>query len=227
MKKIVILFIALISFVNLKAQDGEIGPFVGGAFYIGEINPSKVFYSPSLVYGGVFRHNFSERYALRIEGSHTVLSGNDADSEYAYQLERNYSFSTRLTDLSAGIELNFLPYDKQEQSSKYFTPYVYSGVSFLVVSENKDPFTFAIPFGFGFKFAASKKISIGAEWTIRKTFTDYIDKISDDYISASRTTYENKQRSYSGDNDWYSYAGIIITFQIFSTESSCPAYSSR
>jgi hypothetical protein len=225
MKKIVLIFIVVFSFFFAKAQDGELGPIVGASFYIGEINQSKVFYMPSLVYGVVFRHNFHQRFSLRIEGTHTNLKANDANSQSEYQIERNYSFNTKLTDLAAGIEFNFLPYDKSDQNSKYFTPYIFAGASFLVVPENEDPFTFAFPFGFGFKYAVSKKISFGAEWTIRKTFTDFIDKIDDDYITSVRTTYENKQRSYNRNNDWFSYAGAVVTIQIFESENACPAYN--
>lgn len=224
MKKILVFIIFFSSIIGLKAQDGELGPFVGTAFYIGEINQSKAFYSPALVYGGIFRHNFSDRYALRIEATHTTLTGDDANSSYQYQLERNFRFNTELTDLSAGAEFNFLPYDKNDKYSKYFTPYVFVGLSFLIVPENEDPFTFAVPFAFGFKYAVTEKISLGGEWSCRKTFSDYIDQINDDYISSSRTTYENKQRSYNPNNDWYSYLGVVLTVQIFSTENACPAY---
>lgn len=224
MKKIFLTLLVALSFVFAKAQDGDLGPIVGGAFYVGEINQSKAFYMPSLIYGAVFKHNFHERFSLRIEGIHTTLKGNDANSKYAYQLERNFSFNTTLTDLSAGIEFNFLPFDKSEQFSKYFTPYIFTGLSFLVVSENEDPFTFSVPFTFGMKFAASKKITIGTEMSARKTFTDYLDNIENDVISEIRTTYENKQRSYNKNNDWYFYAGVYLMIQIFDTENACPAY---
>jgi hypothetical protein len=225
MKKLIIISIFFITAISLKAQqDGELGPFVGGSFYIGEINQSKVFHSPSLAYGVVFRHNFHERIAFRIEGIHTQLKASDSKSKYAYQIERNYSFTNKITDLAAGVEFNFLPYDKNDQAIKYFTPYTYLGLSFLIAPENQKAFTFAVPFGVGFKFAATKKISIGAEWTMRRTFTDFIDKIVEDNPTSIRTTYENKQRSYNYNKDWYSFAGVIITVQIFRNVNPCPAY---
>jgi hypothetical protein len=41
---------------------------------------------------------------------------------------------------------------------------------------------FAIPFGIGFKYALDKKSSIGLEYGLRKTFTDYIDDVSTTYV---------------------------------------------
>jgi len=224
MKKIILSVFLIFSILISKAQNGELGIYGGAAFYIGEINQSKLFFMPSIVYGVVFRHNLNERIAFRIEGTHTNLKASDTKSKNLYQLERGKSFNSPITDLSTGVEFNFIPYDKRELLTKYFTPYIYTGVSFLVVPENKDAFTFAIPFAFGFKYAANKKVSIGAEWSIRKTFTDYIDQIDEDYVSQLRTTYENKQRSYNANNDWYSYAGIVLTVQLFKSEDSCPAY---
>jgi len=224
MKKIFLSIIIIFSIILVKAQSGEIGPYVGASFYIGEINPSRLFFMPSLVYGVVFRHNLNERISFRIEGSHTNLKGSDTKSNNLYQLERGKSFNSPVTDLATGIEFNFFPYNKKDQQTKYFTPYVFVGASFLVIPENKDAFSFAIPYAFGFKYAVNKKVSLGAEWSIRKTFTDYIDQLDEDYISNLRTTYENKQRSYNPNNDWYSFAGVILTVQLFKSEDSCPAY---
>ena len=42
-------------------------------------------------------------------------------------------------------------------------------------------FNVAIPIGLGFHYAVNKRISIGAELSVRKTFTDYIDGVSGNY----------------------------------------------
>lgn len=103
----------------------------------------------------------------------------------------------------------------------------------------------AIPFGIGAKFSVSKNIAIAAEWGLRKTFTDYIDDISGTYadplilaaensvisaILSDRTIYGpneepysnvGKQRGDSSTKDWYSFAGITITFRIKTKSDSC------
>ena len=39
----------------------------------------------------------------------------------------------------------------------------------------------SIPFGFGFKYRITNKISVAAEFGISKTFTDYLDDVSTTY----------------------------------------------
>lgn len=41
---------------------------------------------------------------------------------------------------------------------------------------------FTIPFGIGMKYALDKKSSIGLEYGLRKTFTDYMDDVSTTYV---------------------------------------------
>lgn len=41
---------------------------------------------------------------------------------------------------------------------------------------------FTIPFGVGMKYALDKKSSIGLEYGLRKTFTDYMDDVSTSYV---------------------------------------------
>lgn len=41
---------------------------------------------------------------------------------------------------------------------------------------------FTIPFGIGMKYALDKKSSIGLEYGLRKTFTDYMDDVSTSYV---------------------------------------------
>ncbi len=109
----------------------------------------------------------------------------------------------------------------------------------------------AIPFGIGFKYSISKAVCIALEWGIRKTFTDYLDDISATYVDpttlqaehgkiavslADRTnelidpntgTYmprhvEYESRGNSATKDWYSFAGITVTFKLgYNSKPSC------
>lgn len=118
---------------------------------------------------------------------------------------------------------------------------------------DKKPYSlggFAIPFGVGAKLSLGKSFCLGFEWGMRKTFTDYIDDISTTYadpvilaaentpisaVLADRTIfgideepYSNvgKQRGDSSTNDWYSFAGVTVTFKIRTGKSSCEGMSS-
>jgi hypothetical protein len=118
---------------------------------------------------------------------------------------------------------------------------------------DRKPYTlgsFSIPFGIGAKFSIGKTVCIGMEWGMRKTFTDYLDDISTTYADplilaaentpvaaqlADRTIFGptdepvsnvGKQRGDSSTNDWYSFAGITVTFKIKTSRESCEGMSS-
>lgn len=117
----------------------------------------------------------------------------------------------------------------------------------------------SLPFGLGFKWNVSPGFSLGLQWGLRKTFTDYIDDVSTTYVDPELLKAENTeiamflgnrsfeipgtdeygnqypvsdakdmvdmQRGNSESNDWYSFLGITLSFNIKGPRSeSCPAY---
>ncbi|NTW34189.1 MAG: hypothetical protein HGB12_16490, partial [Bacteroidetes bacterium] len=56
------------------------------------------------------------------------------------------------------------------------------GQGLVPTRPNYSLFQLVIPFGVGFKYALSKEWSVGLEYGIRKTFTDYIDDVSTTYF---------------------------------------------
>lgn len=89
--------------------------------------------------------------------------------------------------------------------------------------EPYNKFSFAIPFGVGVKYSLGKRVGIAFEWRMHKAFTDYIDDISTDYaeVAATVSPYADPTGSFEagmqrGDketNDWYSFAGITLTYK--------------
>lgn len=89
---------------------------------------------------------------------------------------------------------------------------------------------FSIPFGVGVKYSLTSKIGLGFEWGMHKTFTDYIDDISTTYYlqgslidpgntagllsDPSRSHNPYMQRGDPKTKDWYSFAGVSITYKI-------------
>jgi hypothetical protein len=91
----------------------------------------------------------------------------------------------------------------------------------------------SIPFGLGVKYSLGNKICMGAEWGLRKTFTGYIDDVSGIYADPTVIAAENgpvaaalSDRSIKspgqddtglkrgkGKSDWYSFAGVFITYR--------------
>jgi hypothetical protein len=118
------------------------------------------------------------------------------------------------------------------------------------VSNGNKPYSLTqigIPFGLGLKYSLLKKFCIGLEWGMRKTFTDYLDDVSTVYpdpiiieaesgpvaAALSDRTYKDPgqvvnntglQRGNSHTKDWYSFAGIFITYKIKGKNAHCAAY---
>lgn len=199
------------------AQDGSLGFFGGIGYYNGELNPRNVFYMPSPAFGILYRHNFDNRWTLRLDVNTCNLRGDDANSTNTYQLERNHNFKTRIWEIGAQFEINFRKFDTDKIMSDYFSPYLTSGGYISIISDSQNRFEFAIPIGIGFKYALTKKIAVGMEWNYKWTNSDEIDKILPD-------RYIVPQQSHNPDNDWYSFFGAFITFQVFKEKSTCPAF---
>ena len=104
---------------------------------------------------------------------------------------------------------------------------------------------FAIPIGGGVKFAVSEHFNIILEYGIRKTFTDYLDDVSSTYpgpnpgvtaqsawplgmgpeaqeMSDPTGTHTlGEERGDPNKNDWYSFAGITLSFKIPQNTIGC------
>ncbi len=103
----------------------------------------------------------------------------------------------------------------------------------------------AIPFGAGVKFKMNRNWTLGLEYGLRKTFTDYLDDVSMTYVpvnflesqygamspamsdrsTALNTEVENTpKRGDDGNKDWYAIFGVSLTYRIYSTKVRCPAF---
>ena len=107
-----------------------------------------------------------------------------------------------------------------------------------ISSEKKYALTqFAIPIGGGVKIAVNPSFNIILEYGIRKTFTDYLDDVSttfagdpypvemnQDAIDMSDPLKTHSQGDERGDpnkKDWYSFAGITLSFKLNNNTKGC------
>lgn len=212
MRLIIVVLFFISSFANAQTN-AEIGVVGGAAYYLGDINPSKHLYNSSSLFGAIYKKNFTERYALRINALFTELEGKDSDFSNEVQLDRDHSFKTKLMDIAAGFEFNFNPFWLPAKSRTYkWTPYVHAGLGYTVANSDSG---LNIPFGAGIKFLLKGNIVCGMEWCFRKTFTDKLDYLSDPWKSGGSNIVIN--------NDWYSYVGITITYR-FPADRACDLF---
>ena len=104
---------------------------------------------------------------------------------------------------------------------------------------------FAIPMGGGVKIAVNESFSIILEYGARKTFTDYLDDVSTTYPGNGQETdngpsypnemddvtisfsdplgthSKNVQRGDDTRKDWYSFAGITLSFKLNNNPKGC------
>lgn len=214
-----LLFICLFSIAQTRI---DVGGYVAGSYYLGDVNPSRQFYSVKPAGGALFRYNFDQRYALRGSVMYGTLSGNDNDFNNAYQKARSHSFSTPVADIALQAEFNFLPYAVANDKAKRST-YIFAGICYFLVPNTPSPSQLGIPLGIGYKINLRNKWAAGVEWSFRKTFTDNIDGLD------GKDFFPNtfKQTGFANTRDWYSFCGIFITYMIFSQDLKCAAYGDK
>ena len=215
-KNIIITLIGIFFVLNLNAQKFNIQPGItlGASYYLGDLNHTKQFYSPGFTAGITLRHRISNHYAVKINILRIPLSGNDADFPSIYQQLRGHSFKNVIYELGAQYEINFLSYNSFTKKSQ--TPYLTLGFG-IAAANSFQIITPVIPMGIGYKYSPVKKMTVSAEWCFRNTFTDKLDLLE-------QTNPYQKQLTKTKNNDWYSIAGIAITYNLQSEKKWCPAY---
>lgn len=185
-------------------KSNELGIFLGGGYYIGELNPTGHLNSltrPAV--GVVYRHNVGKRVSYAASVIFGSVQGIDARSSSFEQQQRNLSFRSRIYELAARGEFNFVEYQIGDDKHQ-FTPFLFLGVSVFNFNP-KASFNgqwvalqqlrtegqakgylrtqIAIPAGAGIKMNLAKRIGLVMEWGMRKTFTDYLDDVSTVYAN--------------------------------------------
>lgn len=221
MKKLLllILFISAFQFVRSQGKT-EIGVQIGAAYYQGDINKSQIFYSPSMSYGVMVKYNLSKHFAARVEGVYGTLKASDSDFSNPENDLRGTSFTANLIDLAFLVEFNFMPYTSSgyiKKNTDRFSPYMFLGVGTNVLLGSggfENPVT--IPFGLGIKYNIFERLTLGLEWSYRKTFNDQIDGVIN--------VQDDNNTPIIHNDDWYSFCGVFLTYKISKTKIDCPTY---
>jgi hypothetical protein len=205
--------------IGLCAQVSELGITGGVDYYIGDLNPTRHYPKDTkMAFGVLYRYNFNDRYAMRIQGLSGTLQAYDSHSPDSLQQLRNLHFRSRLLEFSGLLEVNFRKYRSKDKDSKRWTPFVFAGLAFFhavpkalyqdtwyelpalgtegqgtSANPGKDTYSvdnICIPFGAGFKVNAGR-IDFQLEWGLRRTYTDYIDDVSGTYVDRDLLAFEN------------------------------------
>ncbi|MDA3780727.1 MAG: DUF6089 family protein [Bacteroidales bacterium] len=222
MKKIIILSVFLYSFILTNGQSkGEIGLFLGSSYYNGDINKSKQFYSPAIAYGIHYKYNVDTRISARVGLFYGGLSANGLDFNDITPQAKNTTFSSKVVDFNVLIEFNFFRYDSWgfiDRNTENFSPYVFTGIGgYWIFGGQGFTNPISIPFGLGIKYNIFDRLTLGMEWSFRKTFNDNIDMVENITDTNNIPIIHN--------DDWFSFCGVFVTYSINREKVECPTYN--
>jgi len=221
------LLILFIGIYNCTAQkkEYEIGAMIGATTYWGELNQNNVFHQVRPGLQAFYRYLFHDQLALRANLNFLVLSGLDEKSEFIYNMQRDFEFTSNMLELSSVLELNFRPFNATNKRT-VSTPYFSIGFGMSLVNGkfvDKVSNNITIPFGIGYKMNMAGRWSAGIEYKIHKTFRDDLDKLNTQ-LFAEDGKYPYKQIANLRNDDWFSYFGFYFAYR-FRRNEHCCAYS--
>ncbi|WP_236636736.1 type IX secretion system protein PorG [Sinomicrobium soli] len=202
------------------AQIHELGVFLGGSNFIGDVGKTNYINPNELALGGIYKWNKSSRYSYRAMLSYTKLHADDTDSGDQAREARGYAFSNKILEASLGIEFNFWEFDLHSLH-RPFTPYIYAGVAGLnyrmwyleqsteQLRPQKRRTTLAFPFGLGVKGEVLPNLILGAEVIVRYSLANDIDG---SYPEKEPEAGDYRVFGSYNTNDWYVFSGITLTY---------------
>jgi hypothetical protein len=270
MRKLFLLNILSLSVFFSFSQSVHVGLFGGISNYQGDLVDKPFvgrFMKPAV--GLTVAYEVSDHFQLRGGFTYAGLEGDDKYNTKTYLQDRNLNFKTSLTEFSVVGDLSlFNLYERK------WTPYVFGGVALfhfnpytedgsgqriylkplstegqgLQQYPDSKPYSLtqlSLPFGGGFRYAISDDVRLGVEMGIRKTFTDYLDDLSTNYVDQNDLLAERGQvavdLAYRGDEvpngnsvypakgsqrggaeqkDYYYFTGLTLSFRLGDDGSS-------
>ncbi len=216
MNKIFSLFICLIISITTQAQIHEIGVFIGGSNFIGDVGPTTYIAPNEPAIGLLYKWNKSPRHSYRFSYTQSKITSNDLDSDEPSRSLRGYRFENNIKEVSLALEFNFFDFNLNGLEKK-ITPYVYSGINYTmydglfiingVTNKDTNQNTLAIPIALGIKSKLSRRLIIGAEVGARYSFADDIDGSLPSNKNLNQYKFGN-----INNNDWYVFSGLTLTY---------------
>lgn len=195
------------------AQIHEVGVFLGGSNYIGDIGPTTYISPNEPAIGVLYKWNKSPRHSYRFSYTQSKITSNDLDSKEVSRYQREYRFENNLKEVSLSLEFNFFDFNLHESSRK-ISPYVASGLSYFLAKYTLTDLktdtsvrgrterrkSIALPIIIGVKSNISRSWVLALETGARYTLTDNIDGSF------------NQNFGNINNNDWYVFTGATLTY---------------
>ena len=111
MKKDWLLVVVFFTQYIVHSQYHEIGIFIGGANYVGDVGSSNYVYPENPAIGLIYKWNRTTRYSLRANFMYTSIDKSDYNPNDFARFMRRYRFENSILEFSAGTEINFFDFN--------------------------------------------------------------------------------------------------------------------
>ncbi len=225
MRKFLLAF-ALVAVVlssgTLKAQDDdteylmEIGPALGGSFYMGDAN-TTLYRDTRLMGGAVVRYRFNPRFALKADITVAGIAGSTANIKDR-TFPREISFRRSIIDFGVQAEGNFLAYGTTTYNNCHrLVPYYLMGIGLTYApAPAKHDFAANFPIGIGVKYKIADRLNLSLEWTMRFSTSDRLDVTDRD----GEDPFGIKS-GFMKNRDSYCFTMLMLTYDIFAKPCNC------
>lgn len=188
----------------------ELGGMAGGCFYMGDANYSSLYKNLNLAGGLMGRYNLNPRMSLKFNIAYGGISGNAMlqNNRFPNNPDQQWKFSHSVVDVGCQYELGFWGYGigSGYKGHRRLVPYIQVGFGTAVANKT---FTAYLPFGFGIKYKLKERWNVGVDWTMRFSFSDKLDGISDPY---------KIQGGFLKNKDSYCFTMFYLSYDL------CPKY---
>jgi hypothetical protein len=213
------LFLAIVLFSSgqfLFAQKLHLFATAGIMNYQGDLQPQRIsFQQVKPCFGIGAYYEITDKLYVRLGLVAGKVSASDAISK-VYKI-RNLSFETPVNEIHLGLEYDiFNIYDHS------LVPFIFAGIGAFQFKPSAIDATgrqvylqplgtegqgyngtakyslnqMVIPFGGGLKFAINENVHVRLEALLRKTFTDYLDDVSNRYVNQADLIANNGQKAF-------------------------------
>ncbi len=220
MNRLSLFVVFLCIHLHSSGQFHEVGAFLGGGNYIGDIGGTYYVSPENLAFGLVYKWNRTTRYSLRANAMIMNIKKSDYSPLDMARFNRRYRFENQVTEFSVGAEINYYDFNLHGNDKK-IAPYLFLGVGFIRYNLfYHEPNTLeyigygkgieiTLPAIVGLKANVSPYVVLGLEIGARYTFTDNLDG------SAAETEdglINDLKFGNLNNNDWYVFTGLTISF---------------
>lgn len=194
----------------------EVGVGVGLMNYLGDFNDNLTKEFQPMV-GLVAKYKVNPRVAWSAMLNHGQLKGNSKNERTYYPdyAGQDYSFTTKLTDLSVKFEYNFWPFGTGQEyyGAKPITPFIALGAGLAFAKCDEMTTAFQMPIGFGVKYKLKSRLNLAVEWMMHFSGSDRLDGARDPYGIKSTELFKN--------TDCYQGLQFSLTYEFMEKCKTC------